>query len=143
MAKKTAARKPAAALDVKALSAELGATVKEGRVSKIGERYFLTLGPKKLAIPVGTAVSRKDIGQLVGKSVPVLVSGTSIIAIGRVWGPICFGILCYVPSHATFGEFQEVLRGAAVDQLERSGKINPALAQKLREGRSSVQIVGG
>ena len=143
MAKKTAARKTAAALDVKALSAELGATVKEGRVSKIGERYFLTLGTQKLEIPVGTAVTRKDIGQFVGQSVPVVVSGSNVIAVGRVRGPGCYFILCYKPVPAIFGEFQEALRVAAVDQLEEQGKINAELAQTLKEGRASVQIVGG
>ena len=141
MAKKAAPKKAVPALDVKALSAELGATVKEGRVSKLRDRYFVTVGKTKLEIPATKTVPQKEIAQWVGQSVPVLVAGSHIIAVGRVQGPRCYLILCYVPAPNLITIIQEAMRNAAVNELVKAGKIQEALGETIKQARGSVELM--
>lgn len=141
MATKKPARKAAPSLDVKALSAELGATVKEGKVVQTRGAYYLQLGAKKLPIPVGTAVRAADLAKLVGQSVPVAVAGSSIISIGRN-GPRCYMILCYKPAPDVFGQINDAVRATVLQQLAQTGKIEAGLAQQITEAKAAVQLLG-
>jgi hypothetical protein len=66
---------------------------KEGKVTTANKRYYVTIGRTRKEIPIGEAIAAGDIRKLVGKTVPVLVAGSSIVRIGK--GP---GIICYIPA---------------------------------------------
>lgn len=130
MATKKAVKK-GAAVDVKALSAELGATIKEGRVSAARGKYFVTLGVKKVEIPVGPIASEGELKKLVGRGVGVLVSKGSVIAIRNPVGPGCYWIVCYKPAPGLLQAIQEDLREQALQEFVKAGAISESQAQQL------------
>ncbi len=123
MAMKSRASKVAAPFDVKSLSAELGATVKEGRVSAARGKYFVAIGAKKVEIPVGQFVAESNVRKMLGKTVAVLVSGGSLIAISDDPIPVgkCFWILCYKPVDIITVRLQDRLREAVISQFVQAG----------------------
>ena len=66
---------------------------KEGKVTTANKRYYVTVGRTRKEIPIGEVIAAADIRKLVGKTVPVLVAGSSIVRLGK--GP---GIICYIPA---------------------------------------------
>ena len=75
-------RTMAVGVDVKELSRELGAPVKEGVVSAVRGRYFVKVGATKKEIVVGDTTPESEVKALLGP-VAVLVKGRIIVAVGR------------------------------------------------------------
>ena len=71
----------ASPVDLKALAAQLGAPVKEGKVTAVRDRFYVTVGQTKKEIPVGEIIDPTQIKALVGKPVSVITSGRNVIAI--------------------------------------------------------------
>lgn len=131
------------ALDVKALSAQLGATVKEGRVSTVRDRYYLTLGQKKLEIPVGDTVSIADIKKMVGRRVPVIVARSTIVAIGSPLGHGCYWIICYKPIPDILKQIGEAIRVDTIKEFVKTGVLTEVQAQTLKADRGAAEILRG
>jgi hypothetical protein len=145
MAKKIAKVSDAVPVDLKALSQEVGATVKQGAISAARGKYYLTVGDVKTEIPVSLAIPEKDLLSLVGKPVFAASSGRSIIAI---WGdvvvpklPKCYWILCYRPAPDVFQPLQDALRGAGINELVQAGKISEAIKSKMEGAKVGVGLV--
>jgi hypothetical protein len=129
MAAKRLAKK-AAAIDVKALAAEIGATVKEGKVTAVRDKYLLTVGATKKELVTGELINAVDLKKIAGKNVPVVVSGRNIVAVGYPHVPWCF-ILCYVPAPDIFREIQPELRATLVRRYAKQGLISKEMEQVL------------
>ena len=67
--------KPTTTVDMKALAAELGVPVKEGKVTSVRDRYYVTVGQVKKEVPVGEIIDPAQIKSLVGKQVSVITAG--------------------------------------------------------------------
>ena len=127
-AKKTRAK--AAKLDVKALSKELGANVKEGKITAARGRYYVTVGATKREIPVGDLNPEADVKAFAGLTVPVIVAGRSIIAIGDLkWKRP--PILCYIPAPDIFKQIRPDLRAKLIDRYVDVGAIPGQLGEQL------------
>jgi hypothetical protein len=117
-------------IDVKKLSEELGAKVKEGKVSALRGRYFVTVGATKKEIVVGDTTTESEVKALVGKPVAVVVSGRTIVAIGnslrRPW------ILCYIPAPEVTREIRPELRGELLDRYVNLNVIPTKAAETLK-----------
>jgi hypothetical protein len=124
--------------DAKALSEELGATVKEGRVAETRGRFFLTVGKDKLEIPIGTVVTAAQAKKLTGKTIPVIVSRGKIIVIGYPVGPGCYRIICYKPAPDLAKEISEVVRIQAIEKFVQAGILTKAMGEKLKEAPGSA-----
>ena len=118
--------------DSKALSEELGATVKEGSVVVGRGKYYLKVGTARLEIPVGGNVAAGSLQKLVGSSVPVVVSGRTIIAIGNLRGPGCYMILCYKPAPGFVKEIDESVRAQVIDKYVSTGALTKAFGGQLK-----------
>jgi hypothetical protein len=117
-------------LDVKKLSKELGAKVKEGKVTTVRNKYFVTVGATKKEIVVGDTTPAADVKALVGAPVAVVVSGRNIVAIGeptrRPW------ILCYIPAPDLIKKIREDLRGELLSRYVDAGLIPAAAVPMLK-----------
>jgi len=141
--KKKAALKGAKAsstLDTKAMSEEIGATVKEGRVSVSRGKYYLTTGGKKLEILVPDK-NLSDIKTLAGQVVAVIVAKGGIIAVGRPGegGRCYFG--CYVPPPPWGNEINELFRSALIDKCVNEGVFSKPFGEQLKEQPGPVAIL--
>ena len=131
-----------ASFDSKALSEELGATVKEGRIAQAKGKYLLTVGKTKLEIPLGGSVSASNLKKLVGSSIPVVISAGKIILIGNPRRPGCYMILCYVPRPDFLREIDDTLRVEVIDKYVSAGAISKTLGSQLKEQTGSVVALG-
>lgn len=121
-----------ARLDVKTLSQQLGASVKEGKVTAARGRYFVTVGATKREIPIGDLNPEVDVKPFVGLIVPVIVAGRTIIAIGDLkWKRP--PIICYLPAPDIFKQIRPDLRAKLVDRYVGLGAIPAQLGQQLIE----------
>jgi hypothetical protein len=127
--------------DAKALSEELGATVKEGRVTETRGRFYLTVGKNKLEIPLGGIVTSGQVKRLTGKIIPVIVSGGQIIVIGNPVGPGCYRIICYKPAPDFAKEISEVIRLEAIEKFVEAGVLTKSIAEKLKAAPGSAVLV--
>lgn len=146
MAKKLAKATDAVPVDLKALSQEVGATVKQGAITASRGKYYLTVGDVKTEIPVSLAIAEKDLQNLVGKPVFAASSGKSIIAI---WGdatlprlPKCYWIICYKPAPDVFQPLQDAMRVTAIDELVQAGKLSEGIKAKMEGFKAGVGLVG-
>lgn len=121
-------KKIAFALDVKKLSEELGATVKEGKVSVQDGKYFVTVGAISKQVVVGDTTPEADVKALVDKPIAVVMAGRSIIAIGGL--PKKPWVVCYIPVPDLVKTIREDLRGALLNKYADS-KLIPAQAVKV------------
>jgi hypothetical protein len=137
MAKKKPA--PKLAVDVKALAAELGTTVKEGVVTAVRDRYYLTVGRRKLAIPTDEMNTKAEVRKLVGKRVPTILSGSTIVAIGYPGVPFCY-ILCYVPAPDILRRVRPELRVELVNRYTKMNVISAKLGKNLLAGLIPIQL---
>jgi hypothetical protein len=125
------ARKPrlAVGVDVKKLSEELGTTVKEGKVTAVRGKYFVTVGRLKKEIVVGDSTPEAEVKALAGKLVGVVLAGRTIVAIGglrRRW------ILCYIPVPDLFKSVREGLRGDLLNRYVGLNVIPAKAAERLK-----------
>ena len=114
---------------------------KKGKVSVARGKYFLTVGRKRMEIPVGTFVSAKEVRKLAGKEVYAAMSGSSIVAIGvlkvrppRVRVPFCYWILCYYPADAVLRKIRPEIRRKLISEMVGKRIISTKLARELRRG---------
>jgi hypothetical protein len=118
------------ALDVKTLSEELGTSVKEGKVTAVRGRYYVSVGATKKEIVVGDTTPEAEVKALAGRTVGVVVSGRSIVAIGglprRPW------IVCYIPVPDLARKIREELRGDLLNIYAGANIIPAKAAQTLK-----------
>ena len=131
--KAVAARYSKPSFDAKALSNELGATVKEGVVSASKGRFYLKIGKDSLEIPVGSVVTAAAVKKLIGSSIPVIVAAGKIIVIGPTRGPKCYWILCYKPGPGFGSEIDQVVRGMVIDKYVKTGVLPSALGEQMKK----------
>jgi hypothetical protein len=124
------AKKVEVALDVKKLSAELGATVKEGKVSVQDGKYFVTVGALNKQIVVGDTTPESEIKAMVGKPIAVVLAGRTIVAVGGL--PRKPWVVCYVPVPDLFKTIREDLRAALLNRYVDAKVIPEAAAKKLQ-----------
>jgi hypothetical protein len=133
MATKKAAR-ITPAVDMKALAAELGVPVKEGKVTAARDRYYVTVGQTKKEISVGEIIDSAQIKALVGKPVSVIISGRNVVAIAGVgWRPPI--IVCYIPVPDIIKGIRQDLRATVLNGLVSRKVITPALQERLLAGK--------
>jgi len=126
--KKAASTTPA--VDIKALAAELGVPVKEGKVTTARDRYYVTIGATKKEIPVGEIIDAAQIKALVGKPVSVVISARNIVAItGLGWKPPI--IVCYIPVPDFIKGIRGDLRASVLKGMVDRQIITPALQERL------------
>lgn len=128
VAKKAAKKAPE--FKVKDLSTELGLPVKEGKVTKVRERYFVTVGRKTQEIPIGEINVAADLKALVGQVVPVIFADRTIVAVGYPKKPWCY-ILCYVPAPDILVRIRPELRVSLINLYAKNGVINDKLQHDL------------
>jgi hypothetical protein len=119
------------ALDVKKLSEELGATVKEGKITAVRAKYYVTVGATKKEIVVGDTTPESEVKALAGQTVAVVVSGRTIVAIGRP--PRKSWIICYVPVPDLIKKIREDLRGDLLNRYVGANIIPDKAAQTLKQ----------
>jgi len=133
MATKKAAR-ITPAVDMKALAAELGVPVKEGKVTAARDRYYVTVGKTKTGIPVGEIIDSAQVKALVGKPVSVIIAGRNVVAIAGVgWRPPI--IVCYIPVPDIIKGIRQDLRATVLNGLVNRKVITPALQERLLAGK--------
>ena len=115
-------------VDVRKLSEELGAKVKEGKVTARRGRYFVTVGATRKEIVVGDTTPESEVRKLVGRPVAVVVSGRTIVAIGKPsrW------IVCYIPVPDIYRKIRPELRGELLDRYVKLNLIPTKAAQALK-----------
>ena len=118
------------ALDVKQLSKELGATIKEGKVTAVRNKYFVTVGATKKEIVVGDTTPEAEVKALVGGPVAVVMSGRNIVAIGGL--PRKPWILCYLVAPDIMKQIREELRGDLLNHYVDAGLISATAASMLK-----------
>jgi hypothetical protein len=124
----TAKKRPiAVGIDVKKLSEELGATVKEGKVALVRGKYFVSVGAIKKEVVVGDTNPLSEVKALVGP-VAVVVSGRTIVAIGRP--PRKPWIVCYIPVPDLIKKVRPELRASLLNKYANVGVI-PAKAAEI------------
>jgi hypothetical protein len=118
------------ALDVKMLSEELGATVKEGKVTAVRGKYYVTVGATKKELVVGDTTPEAEVKALVGRAVAVVVSGRTIVAVGLPRKP---WIVCYIPVPDLIKKIREDLRGDLLNRYAAANIIPAKAAQTLKQ----------
>ena len=118
------------AADLKALAADLGVPVKEGKLTVTRDRFFVTVGQTKKEIRVGEVVDPAQIKALAGKPVSVIQSGRNVVAIaGAGWRPPI--IVCYVPAPDVLNGIRGDVRATVINGLAKQKVITPALQERL------------
>jgi hypothetical protein len=122
------------AAEMKALAAELGVPVKEGKVTVVRDKYFVTVGKTKTAIPVGEVIDPVHVKALAGKPVSVIAVGRNIVAItGIGWKPPI--IVCYIPVPDFIKGIRQDLRATILKGMVDRQIITPDLQERLLAGR--------
>ncbi len=144
MKKKLTSRKRSVAIDTVPLPEKvLGTTIRKGKLSKTRNKYVLTVGRKKVEVPVGIFITKSEAGKLVGKEVRVAYSKTkpsSIVAIGTWPTPEKprirpRWILCYIPAPDILRRVDPVIRTALINKLVNEGIIMPSLRTLLNRAQ--------
>jgi hypothetical protein len=117
-----------------------GMPVKKGRVVKQQKGFYVTVGQRKVQIPVGILVSQKDIAKMVGKDVRVVFSkqqSSEIVAIG-LW-PVAEKmvikkpwIICYIPALKTISSIDPAIRDTLITKMVQWNIITPELESEFR-----------
>lgn len=133
MATKKVARTSSPA-ELKRLAVELGVPVKEGKVTAVRDRYFVTIGETKREIPVGEIIDLAQIKGLVGQSVSVITAGRNLVAIGGLgWKPPI--VVCYIPVPDFINGIRQDLRATILKGMVDRKIITPALQERLLAGK--------
>ena len=113
----------------------LGMKTKKAKVTRARGKYFVSIGARKLEIPVGLIVSAKEVSKLVGKDVFVALSKkkpTEIAAIGdwpRIKKPTW--ILCNIPAPDMIRRVQDSVRKAMVSKMVSTKIITPKMGRTI------------
>lgn len=126
----TKKRALAVGVDVKKLSEELGATVKEAKVTAVRGRYFVTVGATKKEIVVGDTTPEAEVKALVGQAAVAVVAGRTIVAIGKPRKP---WIICYIPVPDIIKNIREELRGDLLNRYVNLNVIPASAAETLKK----------
>lgn len=105
--------------------------VKEAKVSKAGDRFFLTVGKKKVEIPTGPKLPKADLAKLVGKKVGAVFSRVSprvVVAIALKPPRV---VLCYVPAPDVIRRLAVAEREMMIRELAEQKAISPVLQKIL------------
>jgi hypothetical protein len=114
----------------------LGMKTKKAKVSKVRGKFFVTVGRRKLEIPVGPVISAQDVNKLVGKDVFVALSNkrpSEIVAIG-IW-PLrvrCYWILCYLPAPDILRRVQSTIRQTLLNKMVSTRILTPKLGRQIK-----------
>lgn len=122
--------RPKVGVDLKKLSEELGAPIKEGKVTAARGKFYLTVGRAKKEIVVGDTTPLAEVKALVGQPVGVVVSGKTLVAIGGLIGKRPW-ILCYIPAPDLFRNLREGLRADLLKRYVDQGVIPAQAARQL------------
>ncbi len=132
-----ATKKAAASMtpaEMKSLAAELGVPVKEGKVTVVRDRYYVTVGQTKKEIPVGEIIDAAQIKALAGKPVSVIIAARNIVAIAGVgWKPPI--IVCYIPVPDFIKVIRQDLRVSVLKGMVDKQIITPQLQERLLAGK--------
>lgn len=79
-----------------ALAMDAGVTLKPARLSKVRDRYFLTVGATRKPLTVGETIAPSEANKFVGKDILAAVANRNVVAIGARF-PRCYWIICYIP----------------------------------------------
>ncbi len=126
--KKRATKQPP--IDVKGLAAEIGATVKEGKIKAVRDKFFVTIGAKQQELVTGQFMDTPALKKLVGQTVPVIVSGRNIVSIGYPKRPGCY-ILCYLIASDLLKQVLPELRNNLIQQFVKAKVISEQMAQDM------------
>jgi hypothetical protein len=116
--------------------------VAQGKLTRAGNRYYLTVAGRKREIPVGPLLTEASIRPLVGKDVSVAYSrksSKSIVAIGTwptpEWisdGPKFKCVLCYIPAPDVINLVKDSIRVSVIAELIKADIISRELGGFLR-----------
>ena len=121
----------------------IGMPTKKGKVSRLRGRYYLTVGRRRVEIPIGPVISTDQVRKLVGKQVHVAFSGrrkSEIVAIGTWPTPEipsrirCYWILCYIPAPDMISRIRPDIRNTLIGKMVRQKVITQKLARMIRSG---------
>jgi hypothetical protein len=126
-----------------------GMPVKKGKVVKQQNNYYVLIGQKKFAVPLGIFVSEKDIAKLVDKDVFVIFSNTKpakIIAITKYqtkpikkWPG---GVLCYLVGPDWPGKTKPEYQKFLINQLVKENIITKEFAKKYESDPMPAKTIG-
>lgn len=113
-----------------------------GRVSRVRSKYILTVGRKRIQIPIGTLLHASDVRQLVGKDVHVALSNkkrTEIVAIGTWPTPERprirpRWIACYIPAPDMMRRIDLGIRRSLVRKMTSEKIITSRMAREVIRG---------
>lgn len=103
---------------------------KRGKVSCLRGKYFLTIGRRKLEIPVGTIVTEQDARSMVGKDVYAAVTRSNVTAlfVDPRW------ITCYVPAEAFLRKVLPSVQRTVARKMVREKIISPEFEKEIISG---------
>jgi len=141
--KKVARRRGSVAIDTVPLPEKpFGMRTKKGKVSNIRGKYYLTIGKRRLELPVGILIQKSKIQQHVGKEVVAFLSkksGSEVVAIGTWPTPekpirIRKQIICYIPAPDMMRRMERNVRTSLIMNMLDKGIITSKLAEELIRG---------
>ena len=113
--------------------------VVKGRLSHTRGKYVLTVGRKKVELPIGPTLSEREAKAFVGKDLAVIFSRKSpglIVALGKwtgvTWRPPI--IVCYKPAPILRDRLDSMVRREVLAELGKEGLISPALGRQIGAG---------
>ena len=125
----------------------IGMPTKKGKVSASRGKYFLTVGRRRMEIPIGLVVSEREVRKLVGKEVHAVMFRSAVVALAcfpkpkpKPWPPEplpwpCYVILCYVGGPETiFKSVRAEIRQKLISKMVQEKIISKKLAQEIRRG---------
>ena len=118
----------------------LGMVTKKGKLSKVRDKYVVTVDRKAVTVPVGEIVGAADLAKMVGKEVQVAISGAkkpSIVGIG-LWPPAgpapCYWIICYIPVPELVTQISPAVREGLVRTMVTEKIITEEFAREINVG---------
>lgn len=119
----------------------IGMPTKKGKVSRLRGRYYLTVGRRRVEIPVGPIISTDQVRKLLGKEVHVAYSRrrkSEIVAIGTWPTPerprLKIWVTCYIPAPDMIIRVRPSVRTTLIGKMVRERMITPKLARMIRSG---------
>lgn len=141
--KKAVRRRGSVAIDTVPLPERpLGMRARRGKVSRIKNKYFLTIGRRRMELPVGTLIPKKKIQPYAGKEVVAFLSNkkrSEVVAIGT-WPtpekPLFFRnpIVCYIPAPDIMRRIDRDVRASLIINMLDKRIITSRLAEELIRG---------
>lgn len=114
---------------------------RRGTLSRVRDRYFVTIGRTKKELPVGPLLPESEIRKLVGGEVTVAFSAQQpsvIVAVRKAPALVgrCYWILCYVPAPDVIRRLDDKVRFGLLKELAEDGVISADLQAEIKRGRT-------